>query len=69
MVQTTGPGAAGGPTVAREVVTMSVWWIILLLIVLVLAWAGWRTRGRDRSSGPELRGDRHRRTGGYDGVG
>ena len=46
---------------------MSVWWIILGLIVLVLLWAGWQTRGRDRIAGPEARGDRHRRTGGYDG--
>lgn len=52
----------------REVVQMSVWWIILGLIVLVLLWAGWKTRSRDRTSGPELRAERHRRTGGYDGA-
>ena len=40
-------------------------WIILGSVVLFLAWAGWRTRGRD-SSGPEATGDRHRRTSGYD---
>jgi hypothetical protein len=51
------------------VVLMSVWWIILAVIVLVTAMAGWTSRQRGPSSGPEARGDRHRRTGGYDQSG
>ena len=48
-----------------EVVAVSALWIVLALFVLFFAWAGWKLRGRDLSSGPEARGDRDRRTGGY----
>ena len=44
---------------------VSALWIVLALFVLFFVWAGWKLRGRDLSSGPEARGDRHRRTGGY----
>lgn len=47
----------------REVVAVSVLWIVLILVVLFFVWAAWKLRGRDVSSGPEARGDRHRRTG------
>jgi hypothetical protein len=52
---------------AREVVAMDPFLIGIALIVLLLAWAGWKLRGRDNSMGPEARGDRDRRTGGFDG--
>lgn len=40
-------------------------WIVLALVVLFLAWAGWKLRQRSGASGPEATGDRHRRTEGY----
>lgn len=44
---------------------MSAGWIVLGVIVILLVWAGWTLRQRGPSTGPEARGDRHRRTGGY----
>ena len=41
---------------------MSVVWIVFVLVVLFFVWAGWRLKGRNVSSGPEARGDRHHRT-------
>ncbi|MEO5663587.1 MAG: hypothetical protein ABIR39_09900 [Nocardioides sp.] len=46
---------------------MSALWIVLALVVIFLAWAGWKLRTRSGTSGPEATGDRHRRTGGFSG--
>ena len=46
---------------------MDLFSIGLVLIVLFFVWAGWKLRGRDNDRGPEASGDRHRRTGGFDG--
>ena len=40
---------------------------VLALVVLFLAWAGWKLRKNPGASGPEATGDRHRRTGGFSG--
>ena len=34
----------------------------IALIVLFFVWAGWKLRGRDNRMGPELQGERDRRT-------
>ena len=34
----------------------------IALIVLFFVWAGWKLRGRDNPMGPELSGERDRRT-------
>ena len=45
-----------------EVVAVDPFVIGIALIALFLVWAGWKVRGRDNRMGPELKGERDRRT-------
>ena len=42
-------------------------WTVLAVIVLFLIWAGWNLKGRSQSGETDVRADRDRRSGRYEG--